>query len=115
MGQALDEEQVRALVEFQIGDARDATNLHRVDLRTALVPPRRITVIERLVRDDEFDDRLTEVWLVLVEGSETEDGYRIVTALDGSSFGLACAGLTHDEHLVLVGWYGDFMETFEAM
>lgn len=115
MGQPLDEEQIRALVESQIGDAWDASNLHGVDLRTALVPPRKITVIERLVRDGEFDDRLIEVWLVLVEGAEAEDGYRIVAALDGSDFGLACAGLPEDEHLVLVGWHGDFMETLEAM
>ena len=115
MGKTLDEKEIRALVESQIGDSWDVTQTHGVDLRTALVPPRRITVIDRRVRDGEFEDRLVEVWLVLREACEAGEGYRIVAALDGSICGLAYTGLPEDDHLVVVGWYGDFMETLHAM
>ncbi len=111
----MDAGQIRELVRSQIGDAWNTSNHHGVDLRKALVTPRPVTVIERLVRNGETQDRLVEVWLVLVENPESGDGYRIVAAKDGSMFGLASKGLSADEHLVLCGWYGDFMTTFLAM
>ena len=94
---------------------RDTTNDHGVDLRKALVPPQRITVIEGLVRRGVTEDRLVEVWLVLVEAPGSGTGYRIVVSLDGSNFGLASEGFPFDEHLVLCGWHGDFMTAFRGM
>jgi hypothetical protein len=106
---------VRKLVENEIGDDWTVTNDHHVDLRRALVPPRRITVIERSVRNGKLRDRPLDVWLVLVERPETLEGYRIVMKEDESVFGLATGGFPKDEHLVLCGWYGDFMTTFRGM
>jgi hypothetical protein len=106
---------VRKLVEDAIGDDWAVTNHHHVDLRRALVHPRKITVIERNVRNGKLRDRTLTVWLVLVERTEREEGYRIVMKEEGPMFGLASEGLPEDDRLVLCGWYGDFMTTFRSM
>ena len=69
---------VRKLVEDAIGDDWAATNHHHVDLRRALVQPRKITIIERPVRNGKLQDRTVVVWLVLVERADQDQGYRIV-------------------------------------
>jgi len=107
--------QVRELVDLQIGDKWTSTNHHRADLRSALVAPEKITVIERRVRNGKTRDRLLVVWLVLVEMTDAGSGYRIVCKEDEPVFGLASEGFPNDEHLVLCGWYGDFMSTFQGM
>lgn len=111
----MDASEIQRLVHSQIGRAGDATNLHGVDLRNALVPPQLTRVIERTVRAGKTHDSVIEVWLLLIEDPESGKGYRIVAEKDGSSFGLASEGFPSDQHLVLSGWYGDFMTAFEAM
>jgi hypothetical protein len=106
---------VRKLVESQIGDSWSTTNHHGVDLRTAVVTPQKITVIERTVRNGKLRDHLVNVWLVLIENPELETGYRIVLRDTDKMFGLASEGFPGDERLVLCGWYGDFISTFEGM
>ena len=108
-------DQIRALVSSQIGDAWDTTNRHGVALREALVQPHRITVIERLFNEGKTKDRFVDVWLVLVENHESGTGYQVIAVQDGSSFGLATEGFASDKHLVMCGWYGDFLTTFRAM
>ena len=103
------------MVKFQIGDSWNASNLHGVNLRDALVSPQLITVVERNVRKGKIHDRLLKVWLVLIENPESGTGYRIVADKEGTTFGLASEGFPADEHLVLCGWYGDFMTTFQGM
>ncbi len=107
--------QARKLVESQIGNNWETTNHHGVDLRLALVDPLQITVIERSVRKGQLHDRLLKVWLVLIEMPETRSAYRIVLNDEGTTFGLASEGFPEDKHLVLCGWYGDFMTTFHGM
>jgi hypothetical protein len=107
--------EIQRLVHDAIGASWDATNHHGVDLRTALVPPRPIKVIQRLVRAGKTHDEVLDVWLVLVERPESDEGYRIVADANGSTFGLASEGFATDEHLVLCGWYGDFWTTFQGM
>lgn len=106
---------IERLVHDAIGDSWDVTNLHGVDLRRALVHPRSIKIIERHVRAGEAHDEVIDVWLVLIEKPESGEGYRIVADTDGRTFGLASEGFPKDEHLVLCGWYGDFMATFRGM
>jgi|SRR5436309_15136131 len=48
-------------------------------------------------------------------GGSGSYGYRMVAALDGSVFGLATEGSASDQHLVLCGWYGGILETFQDM
>ena len=107
-------QRIEDIVRSQIGDAWDETNLHGVHLREALVPPTRIVIIESTLQEGEFHDQYIEVWLVLIEDTVLGNGYRIVAALDGSLFGLAQGNPSEDE-LVLVGWYGDFMDTFYGL
>jgi hypothetical protein len=108
--------EVQHLVENQIGDAWETTNYHNVDLRQALVTPQKITVIERGVEKGKLSDRLVQVWLVLVEKREDNiEGYRIVMKENEPMFGLASEGFPNDKHIVLCGWYGDFMSTFLGM
>ena len=108
-------QQVRELVEAQIGDNWAITNDHGVNLRRALVTPKKITAFERNVRNGKLGDRLVKVWVVLVEKTETGNGYRIVMKDDEPKFGLASEGFPSDEHLVLNGWNGDFMTAFQGM
>jgi hypothetical protein len=99
---------VKKLVEDAIADDWVVTNHHHVDLRRALVQPRKITVIERTVSKGKLRDRTLEVWLVLVERPDPEEGYRIVMKENEPVFGLASEGFPEDAHLILSGWYGDF-------
>ena len=107
--------EIERLVHHAIGDSWDVTNDHGVDLRKALVTPRLIKVIQRLVHDGKTHDEVIDGWLVLIEKPESGEGYRIVADADGRSFGLASEGFARDEHLVLCGWYGDFWSAFEGM
>lgn len=107
--------EIERLVHDAIGDSWDVTNHHGVDLRKALVPPRLIKVIQRLVHEGKVDDEVIDAWLVLIEKPESGGGYRIVADADGRTFGLASEGFARDEHLVLCGWYGDFWSAFEGM
>jgi hypothetical protein len=111
----LDAEQVRRIVIDAIGDSWDAPNAHGVDLREALVPPSLIKVIQQTVHEGEIHDTVIDAWLVLIENPESGDGYRIVANADGSDFGLAIQGSSKDAPLFLCGWYGDFVNTLEAM
>jgi hypothetical protein len=106
---------VRKLIENEIGDDWAVTNHHHVDLRRALVQPRKIRVIERTVRNSKLRDRTLPVWLVLVERRDPDEGYRIVMKEEEPVFGLVSEGFPEDECLVLCGWYGNFMTTFLSM
>ena len=107
--------EIDRIVRFQIGDAWETCTRHGVDLRKTVVPATPAKVIERIVVDGQARDRLIDVWVVLVEDSERHAGYRIVASSDGGRFGLATEGFPGDQHLVLCGWYGDFLTTFRAM
>jgi hypothetical protein len=106
-------EEVRELVRLQIGDAHLVTNDHQINLQQAIVPPQRISVIDRMVRDGKVRDKRFDCWLVGQENSR--DGYKIIMRDDGSQFGLASIGFPTDEHLILTGWYGDLMSAFLNM
>ena len=105
--------QVRDLIRAQSADSLTATNDRGISLKQALVPPQRISVIERMVHGGRMNDQKLEVWLV---GQESPDGgYKIIMGEDGSRFGLAGSGFPADEHLVLIGWYGSLMSAFLGM
>ena len=106
---------IAGLVREQIGGDWSRTNAHHVDLRLALVHPKLITIIERLVKNGKVRERTFKAWLVLIEDPVIGEGYRIVAKEDGSLFGLASEGFDNDRHLVLDGWYGDFLTAFDCM
>lgn len=111
----MDAAHIRTLVESQISHAGGTIKRRGLDLRKALVLPQRITVIERFIQGDKAKDQLHNVWLVFVEDTEPNRGYRIVAAEDGSMFGLATEGFPTDKHLVLCAWYDDFMTALRAI
>jgi hypothetical protein len=88
---------------------------HGVDLKRALVAPRKITAIDRRVVRGQIQDEVVEVWLVLHENPEDSESYRIVYSEKRNCFGLATSGFPTDAHLVLCGWCGDFPNTLESM
>lgn len=106
---------VKSLVEQEIAGRWDETNDHGVDLGTSLLSPTIIHLIFRRVLDGKIDDHIIRAWLVLEEDPRTRDGYKIVFDENRMTFGLACSGFAEDQHLVLIGFYGDFWTTFHAM
>jgi hypothetical protein len=105
--------EIRSLLAEQVESNKYSVNSHSISLADSLVPPRRITVIERIVVKGRVRDRILDVWLVAQEPST--DGYRIVMRESDRMFGLASKGFEHDQHLVLVGWYGDLATAFASM
>ena len=111
----MNSEDIRRIVEAQIGDAWDMKNNCNVDLRKSLLKPEWIRLIARTVKNGERKDEPMDAWVVLIKDPETKMGYRIVANDDGSKFGLATKGFEEDKHLIFIGWYGDFLTTFKGM
>jgi|HubBroStandDraft_6_1064221.scaffolds.fasta_scaffold1744531_1 hypothetical protein len=111
----MNSEDLSVLVLGQIAGRESLPNYHGVDLGRCLVPPRRMQVINRSVRDGMCEDSTETVWLVLEEDPDKGDGYKIVFNEQIGMFGLAIRGFESDAHPVLCGYYGDFPTTLEAM
>jgi hypothetical protein len=106
-------EEIEDLMRLQVGGGFGTNNDHGINLRQALVPPQRISVIARIVQDGRVKDEKLDVWLVGQEPSS--DGYRIILRDDGLQFGLASSGFPTDKYPILVGWYGGLMSAFLSM
>ena len=106
-------EEIEELMRLQVGGGFATTNDHGINLRQALVPPQRISVIARTVQDGRVKNQRLNVWLVGQEPSN--DGYKIILRDDGLQFGLASSGFPTDKHPILVGWYGGLMSAFLSM
>ena len=104
-------EEVRERIRAQAGDGREIN--HGISLAQALMPPQKISVIERTVKDGRLKDRNLSVWLVGEEPSP--GGYKIIMREDGMNFGLASPGFPRDPHPILTGWYGSLMSAFLGM
>jgi hypothetical protein len=101
-------EDVRRLVEIEIGSGWELEYPHGVQLRRCLVVPR----IERMrVGWDETTS--LNLWVVLEEDPDEKAGYLVAYDEAEESFGLASRG-SEGRHIFL-GYYGSFIETLEAM
>ena len=100
--------EVADLVAAGIGGDWSQSNAHGVDLKKCLVKP------VRRVYEDSFKAGATvELWLVLEEIPEDGSGYKIVFDEITRQFGLATSsGAGRD---IFLGFYGNFIETLEAM
>jgi hypothetical protein len=107
--------EVTALVSDQIGDRWSETNLHGVNLRDSLVPPKRMRFIHRQVQSGKVVDSALDAWLVLEERPTTRDGYKIIYDEQQKMFGLASPGWDTDPHPSVDGFYGDFWSAFKGM
>lgn len=101
------EMEIHDMVTAAIGDQWDRSNLHGVDLRRCLVPPEQVAAVNA---GDETD---TPVWLVLLEAPDTRLGYAIAYHEESKQFGLV--QLTKEYAPCLIGLYGGFFNTLEAM
>ncbi len=100
--------EITELISAEVGDDWSLSNNHGVDLKKCLVTP------ERRVYDDSFDEgRTVELWLVLEESPADGAGYKIVFDEETRRFGLAVSSKAGRD--VFIGFYGDFVETLEAM
>jgi hypothetical protein len=107
-------------VEAEIAGNWERSNAHGVDLRKCVVrPPVSNEYQESFVLSHKIDaqgrkvvdrwgERPRNLWLVLEEHPGTKSGYAIVYREETDVFGLALAG-------AVVGYYGTFLETLEAM
>ena len=103
------------MVEREIDGRWDESNLHGVDLRTCLVSPRKVKMINRNVIDGEVASSTVEVWLVLEETPGDPTGYTIFFDEEDRVFGLASPGFKEDPYPVICGYYGDFWTTLKGM
>ncbi|HVT96862.1 MAG TPA: hypothetical protein VHE33_05095 [Acidobacteriaceae bacterium] len=106
-------EEVEAVIHLQVNEHPTATNAHQLVLKDALVRPRRISVIEKTVKDGQVFDQELRVWLIADE--RPGDGYKIVMSDDGLRFWLASSGFSTDGHLVVSGWYNSLLAAFLGM
>jgi hypothetical protein len=102
--------EVRALVEAEIGGDWSRSNDHGLSLRRCLVPPRMITCRNTLPASN--SSKPPELWIVLEESPSEKNGYLIVFDDQQRDFGLA---LWDGDTPVLLGFYGNFLDTLEAM
>jgi hypothetical protein len=98
--------EVKALVLSEIGDQWRRTNLHHVSLRECLLHPERLTLI------DVRTEQPLQAWLVL-RACPSGNGYGIVYDELSGTFGLAQFANGYEP--CLLGFYGDFFTTLEAM
>ena len=106
-GATLGPAEVSSLIHREIGNRWDRTNAHGVDLGRCLVLPEKRTYVLDGGESDEF-------WLVLEEDPVGHSGYQIVFDEELGLFGLAMANLDGHPDLV-IGLYGTFLQTLEAM
>lgn len=99
--------EVSRIIADEIGTDWGRSNLHGVDLRASLLPPHRRSF------SDAHDKTTREMWLVLEEKPQERSGYKIVFDETERQFGLAIPGKNGAD--VFLGFYGTFLDTFNAM
>jgi hypothetical protein len=103
--------EVRAVVEAEVGGDWSRSNWHGVDLRRSLVEPRKVACRNTFPKLN--GGKPLPLWIVLEETPGKKDGYLIVFDERQRMFGLAVWG--DGDVPVLVGFYGSFLNTLEAM
>jgi len=101
-------EEVKALVVGEIGDQWSRANLHGCDLRRCLVEP-----VQVVYTEVGAEGRQLPLWVVMVEDPKDIWGYEIVFDEQRRSFGLAFPGKAGKP--MFLGYFGSFLETFDAM
>tara|TARA_R110000868_G_scaffold37111_1_gene131288 strand:+ start:31665 stop:31976 length:312 start_codon:yes stop_codon:yes gene_type:complete len=100
-------EQIKSIIDKELSDQKDLTNVYGLDLTKCLIEPRK----EKY--KSSTDEKITlELWTVLEE-SEDRTGYKITFDESDKAFGLGI--LTDKNELMDIGTYGTFMETLKGM
>jgi hypothetical protein len=103
-------DEVRAIVEAEIGNDWSRENPHGVDLRACLVTPRLVSCQNTFPQLE--GGRPLDLWIVLEETPGKKDGYLIAFDERTRKFGLADWG---GDVPVFLGYHGSFMDTLEGM
>lgn len=103
-------EDVRAVVNAEIGDDGSLSNSHGVDLRKCLVRPRAVDC--RNTFPKLHGGRPIRLWIVLEETPDERDGYLIVFDESRRTFGLAD---WDGDVPVFLGYHGSFLNTLQGM
>ncbi len=104
----MDATEISRLIQREIEGGSFISNAHGIDLRRCLVTP------TKGVYEDCSGSGTIELWVVLEEVPEDQSGYKIVFDERTGSFGLATRNFPGRPD-GLVGFYGSFLETLEAM
>lgn len=100
-------EDIKKIIADELSGRKTAPNWHGISLEKCLVEP------SKQKYEDSFNkNEVVELWLVLEECPENNDGYKIVFDEEMNEFGLATPGKGLD---VFIGYYGSFLETIEGM
>jgi hypothetical protein len=104
---------IRKKIGDEIAGGWSRSNLHGIDLRRSLLREPVLTTYKNSWFDpvkpqDGQNTPLVHLWLVLEENPITKKGYQIVYDQAADLFGLASGG-------IFISFYGNFIETFEAM
>jgi hypothetical protein len=106
-------EQVRRVVEEDIAGRWAESNDHGVDLRRALVAPRRVECRNTFPYPDRPRPKTLTLWVVLEETPGTADGYVILFDEGTARFGLGCH--SQGGGIAFLGYHGSFWNTFVGM
>ncbi len=99
---------VKAKIYAEIGDQWNTPHAHGIDLKVCLVEPELRKY--RGVREREIPEKL---WFVLQEVRNGVKGYAMIYSESMDQYGLAVTD--KKDGPIVIGFYGSFMETLEAM
>ncbi|MDF2578367.1 MAG: hypothetical protein K0S74_1851 [Chlamydiales bacterium] len=102
------EDEIKEIIKMEIAQEQDLTNWHNTDLQKCLVEP------YREICEIAFDSKQTvEVYVVLKEFPDHDEGYQIVFDPKYGKFGLTIEGAGSKR--VLLGYDGTFLDSFRGM
>jgi hypothetical protein len=100
-------DEVRALIDGEVGGDWQRRHSHGIDLNRCLVTP-----VQREFNDIGSPPTVDRLWLVLEERPEDGSGYKIVYCDELKMFGLAVPGSPRP---TAISFYRSFLEAFDAM
>jgi hypothetical protein len=106
-------EAIRKKIEGEVGGHWSRSNLHGVDLKRCLLREPVLAAYKNSFHDPgkpegDRNKPVIQLWLVLEEDPVAKEGYAIVYDEAADRFGLATGG-------TFIGFYGNFIDTFEGM
>ncbi len=101
-------DKIKQIIQAEIKGDFTISNLHGVDLKNCLVEP----YIETL--EDSFKEgHMVQMYVVLKEHPESDEGYQIVYDPKENMFGLSIQG--KEQLRVFLGFDGTFLESLQGM
>jgi hypothetical protein len=96
--------EITKIIEAEINNNRELSNLHGCDLKKCLVRPKK-----RKIR---FGNKIKDVWIVLEENPETFEGAKVFYDEETAKFGLA---LNSEPLSYICNFHDTFILAFKSM